>query len=90
MILSSKSAGPAKETVARIVRESISSILPNLSMEAISGDKSLKDHGADSVDRVEIILSIMNRLGIAEPMSNFSNIANIDELVDYLCRAQQA
>lgn len=90
MILSSKSAGPAKETVARIVRESISSILPNLSMEAISGDKSLKDHGADSVDRVEIILSILNRLGIDEPMSNFSNIANIDELVDYLCRAQQA
>lgn len=90
MIPSSKSAGPAKETVARIVRESISSILPNLSMEAISGDKSLKDHGADSVDRVEIILSIMNRLGIDEPMSNFSNIANIDELVHYLCRAQQA
>jgi len=43
-------------------------------VEAIAGDKSLKDHGADSVDRVEIILSIMNRLGIDEPMSNFSGI----------------
>jgi len=78
-----------KETVARVVRETISSILPNLPVEAIAGDKSLKDHGADSVDRVEIILSIMNRLGIDEPMSNFSGIPNIDELVDYLCRARQ-
>jgi polyketide biosynthesis acyl carrier protein len=86
MILSSESE---KVTISRIVRETISSILPNLAAEAISGTKSLKDHGADSVDRVEIILSIMNRLGIDEPMSNFSNIPNIDALVDYLCRARQ-
>jgi polyketide biosynthesis acyl carrier protein len=86
MILSPESG---KETVARIVRETISSILPNLPVEAVSGNRSLKDHGADSVDRVEIILSIMNRLGIDEPMSNFSNIPNIDGLVDYLCRARQ-
>jgi polyketide biosynthesis acyl carrier protein len=79
-----------KETVTRIVREAISSILPNLPVDAISGKKSLKDHGADSVDRVEIILSVMNRLRIDEPMSNFSNIPNIDALVEYLCRARQA
>jgi polyketide biosynthesis acyl carrier protein len=84
MILSSESA---KETVARIVRETISSILPNLPAEDVSGNRSLADHGADSVDRVEIILTIMNRLGIDEPMSNFSNISSIDKLVDYLCRA---
>lgn len=78
-----------KQMVERIVRETISSILPGLPAEDIAGDKSLKDHGADSVDRVEIILSIMNRLGIDEPMSNFSSIPNINELVDYLCRARQ-
>jgi polyketide biosynthesis acyl carrier protein len=77
-----------KETIARIVREAISSIVPNLPAQDISSNKSLADHGADSVDRVEIILSIMSRLGMDEPMSNFSNIPNIDELVDYLCKAQ--
>jgi len=85
MISSSESA---KDRVARVVRESICAMLPNLPVEAVSGGKSLKDHGADSVDRVEIILSIMDRLGIDEPMSNFSNISNIDELVEYLCRAR--
>jgi polyketide biosynthesis acyl carrier protein len=85
MILSPEST---KETIARVVRETISSILPNLPAEAIASNKSLKDHGADSVDRVEIILSIMNRLGIDEPISNFSSIPNIDALVVYLCRAQ--
>jgi polyketide biosynthesis acyl carrier protein len=78
-----------KETVNRVVRETISSILPNVPAETISGAKSLKDLGADSVDRVEIILSIMSRLSIDEPMSNFSSIPNIDALVEYLCRARQ-
>jgi len=85
MIVSTESN---RETVSRIVRETISSILPHLPMEAISGAKSLQDHGADSVDRVEIIINIMNRLGMHEPMSNFSSIPNIDELVNYLCKAQ--
>ena len=86
MIVSTESG---KDTVAQVVRETISSILPNLPANAISGDKSLKDHGADSVDRVEIILTIMKKLNLDEPMSNFSSIPNIDELVDYLCRARQ-
>jgi polyketide biosynthesis acyl carrier protein len=86
MILPAESA---KETIAQMVRQTICSILPNLPPQAVSGDKSLKDHGADSVDRVEIILSIMNGLGLNEPMSNFSNISSIDELVDYLWRARR-
>jgi polyketide biosynthesis acyl carrier protein len=86
MILASELA---KETIERIVREAISSILPNLPAKAVSGNRSLKDQGADSVDRVEIILSIMNRVGVDEPMSNFSSISTVDELVDYLCRARQ-
>lgn len=82
------SAETQKETVARIVREAISSILPGLPAEEIQGGKSLAEHGADSVDRVEILLTVMGRLGMDEPMSNFSSIPNIDALVDYLCRAQ--
>lgn len=80
---------PNQERVARIVRETICSILPNLQAEQIVGSLSLANHGADSVDRVEILLSIMNHLGIDEPMSTFSSIPNIDELVNYLCRAQR-
>jgi polyketide biosynthesis acyl carrier protein len=80
---------PNQEGVARVVRETICSILPNLRAEEIVGSLSLANHGADSVDRVEILLSIMNRLGIDEPMSNFSSIPNIDELVNYLYRAQK-
>jgi polyketide biosynthesis acyl carrier protein len=86
MILSSETQ---KETIAQVLRETISSILPSLPAEAIAGNRSLKDHGADSVDRVEIILSIMNRLGIVEPMSSFSNISTIDDMVDYLCGARR-
>jgi polyketide biosynthesis acyl carrier protein len=83
------STATARENIERLVREVIASILPHVPAESVSGDKSLKDHGADSVDRVEIIVSIMNRLGIDEPMSNFNNIPNINELVNYLWKAQR-
>lgn len=84
------SAVSDKDAVGRIVREAISSILPGLPVEDIAGNKSLRDLGADSVDRVEIILSVIRVLGVEEPMSNFSQIPNIDALVDYLWKVKQA
>jgi polyketide biosynthesis acyl carrier protein len=74
-----------RNTIAGVVREAISSILPNLPPELISGQTGLIDYGADSVDRVEIILSILKRLGLNAPMSSFSNIPTIDGLVNHLC-----
>ncbi len=79
----------AKESTALVVRETISAILPNLPAHAVPGNKSLKDIGADSVDRVEILLMLMDRLGIREPLSTFSNIPTIDDLIDYLHGAQR-
>lgn len=83
------SADYEREIVTRVVRQAIAKVLPYLVIEDISGDRSLKDHGADSVDRIEIILSIMSQLGIDEPVSNFSNIPNVDSLVDYLCKVRR-
>lgn len=77
-----------KEEVVRAVREAILSILPAVPVAAITGDKHIKDLGADSVDRVEIILSILDRLHLDEPMSSFSDIPDIDRLVDFLCRVK--
>ncbi|RKT17078.1 polyketide biosynthesis acyl carrier protein [Streptomyces sp. 1114.5] len=72
---------------AALVREVVGQILPGLSPEEITGDKHLKQLGADSVDRVEIILGLMDRLRVDEPMSSFSDLRDIDALIDFLVRA---
>ncbi|MFI6482513.1 phosphopantetheine-binding protein [Nonomuraea sp. NPDC050663] len=71
----------AREKVWSAVREGITDILPGARIE---GDLHLRDLGADSVDRVEIILGVLDRLGVQEPLSSFSEIPNIDALVDFL------
>ena len=78
-----------RDEITRVVHEVMFSILPTLRGQTIAGDKSLEEYGADSVDRVEIILAILNRLGARKPLSAFSSLADINEMVDYLCEMNQ-
>ncbi|MFC8870535.1 phosphopantetheine-binding protein [Streptomyces sp. NPDC057148] len=68
----------------RIVHDTITAILPGVPREEIRGDRHLKDLGADSVDRVEILLSLVERLGVTEPLSRFSDVPDVDALIDLL------
>jgi len=70
-----------REDVESVVHKEITQILPKAE---IRGDVHLRDLGADSVDRVEIILAILDRLALPLPLSDFSDIPTIDALVDFL------
>ncbi|MEO8033559.1 MAG: phosphopantetheine-binding protein [Acidobacteriota bacterium] len=74
----------SREGVELVVREVITSILPSVPADAITGNKHLRDLGADSVDRVEIILMLLERLHLDEPMSSFGLLPNIDTLTTFL------
>jgi polyketide biosynthesis acyl carrier protein len=74
----------SRESIDRVVREVITAILPSVPADEIAGNKHLRDLGADSVDRVEIILMLLDRLGIDESMSSFSKVSDIDGLVTLL------
>ncbi|CQR60405.1 Hypothetical Protein sle_09420 [Streptomyces leeuwenhoekii] len=76
-----------RRRVEEALRRAIGAILPTVPPELVTGDKHLRDLGADSVDRIEIILDVTARLGVDEPMSSFSDIPDIDALVDRLSRA---
>lgn len=71
--------------IAALVRDTITRVLPSIPESAIRGDRHLRDLGADSVDRVEIILTLLDRLQINEPMSSFSRLPDVDALVTFLC-----
>ena len=76
--------------MADLVRDTVARILPGVPRGDMTGDRHLKDLGADSVDRVEIILALIERLGLDEPMSSFSELPDLDALVDFLVAKEEA
>ncbi|MEU8891944.1 acyl carrier protein [Streptomyces sp. NPDC048442] len=73
-----------REDIEKLVHDTIASILPGLPAGAIDSGRHLKELGADSVDRVEIIMALIDHLGIEADMSRFSEIPSVDGLVQFL------
>lgn len=74
----------SREAIERVVREVVAVVLPSVPPDAVTGNRHLRELGADSVDRVEIILMLLERLHLDEPMSTFSAVPSIDALVAVL------
>lgn len=73
-----------REAIAHLVVEVVTEILPTVPAASVAGHRHLKDLGADSVDRVEIIVSLLDRLALREPLSAFASLPNIDAVIDVL------
>lgn len=78
------SSSPGDLSVAQVIRDVICEILPDVDSADITGKKTLQELGADSVERVEIFLSIMDRLSCTEPLARVAKLPNIESLTDYL------
>jgi polyketide biosynthesis acyl carrier protein len=78
---------PARSEARRILYEVITDILPGVQLDEIDPSQHLKDLGADSVDRVEIITIAVERLGVRKPASAFSATRDISTLLDRLTAA---
>ncbi|SNY24450.1 acyl carrier protein [Paractinoplanes atraurantiacus] len=63
----------------------VAEVLPGVPVELIGGDRHLRDLGADSVERVEIIVAVLDRLGLDEPLSSFTDLPHVEAMVDFLC-----
>lgn len=73
-----------RERIAAAVTAVVTEILPAVPATVIAGDRDLESLGADSVERVEIVLALRDRLGISEPLSSFNDVPDLDRLVDLL------
>jgi len=75
---------PTRADIARAVVESVTEILPAVPADEVIGHRHLKELGADSVDRVEIILTLLDRIGVELPLSRFADLPNLDAVIDLL------
>ena len=73
-----------KEHVFEVVKNVISEILPGVKSELISNEKSLKELGANSIDRMEVVTMSMEELGLKIPLMSFAEVSNIEGLVEVL------
>lgn len=79
-----------REKTRLLVHDVIFSILPALREKGIDESRHLKELGADSVDRVEIIMSLLQQFNLQSPMSAFSDVANVAGLIDLLSEMMEA
>ena len=74
-----------KEQIFNVIKDVIIEVLGDeIDKSLITMDISLKDLGANSIDRVDILLMSMERMNIKIKMMEFSNITNINGIVELL------
>ncbi|MEO8963660.1 MAG: acyl carrier protein [Gammaproteobacteria bacterium] len=64
------------------LKENILEVLPNFSSLTMTETDSLKELGANSIDRAEIIMLTMSQLKLKIPLVTFATAKNIGELLD--------
>lgn len=69
--------GDTREQVYEVLLE----IMPALGRAGIDETRHLKYLGADSVDRVEIIMALINRFSLRVGMSVFSDVPDVGALI---------
>ncbi len=74
----------SKEHVFEVVKKVIMEILFDVEPDKISIDKNLKELGANSIDRMEVVTTSMEKLGLKLPLMSFAQVSDIEGLVDVL------
>ncbi len=73
-----------KEDIFELIALHTSKVIPKLKNHMFQPEDSLKDLGANSLDRSEIIEMVMESLSLQIPRVNVFGAKNIGELADIL------
>ncbi|OYO76132.1 polyketide biosynthesis acyl carrier protein [Lachnotalea glycerini] len=74
-----------REEVFEKLSEIMIEYIPELNGVTFTMEDSLHELGANSVDRMDIIVDIMEELGVKVSITKFANAKNIKEIIDILC-----
>jgi polyketide biosynthesis acyl carrier protein len=75
---------PSRQEVFDLVIEHVRNVLPDLDGVDVQPTDSLRDLGANSMDRAEIVMSVMDALSLSIPRVELFGPKNVGELVDLL------
>lgn len=70
--------------IAEIIIAEIRETVPELADQPITVRESMAELGVDSIERSEVIMAVMEQLGLKIPMVQLHGPKNIGELADLL------
>jgi len=73
-----------KDQILAVIEEILRDILPELESTPIDPRHSMKDLGANSIDRADVVLEAMETLKVSFPLNELAGVDNIQGLVDFL------
>ncbi|BAP56491.1 acyl carrier protein [Thioploca ingrica] len=73
-----------KDEIFQIIKKNTLEVLPKVAPEMITIDQQLKNLGANSIDRMEIVTLTMEDLNIQIPAVELGKTYNLQSLVDLL------
>lgn len=79
-----------RDDIFRVLKMAIREVLFELSDEQIVTSASLRELGANSIDRAEIVVQTIAQLKLKMSLVEFASARNIGELVDVLYSRQEA
>ncbi len=77
-----------REKIFEVITNNIIRVLNDISPESITIEKRLKDLGADSIDRVEIMSMTVENMGLKMPLVELGRAKDITGLVEILYEKQ--
>ena len=72
-----------KNEVFEVIKQKIVKVLPGISKEQVDIGKSLSELGANSIDRMEVVVLSMESIGIKFPLVELAEIKNLEGLVEF-------
>lgn len=71
-----------KEAIVNVITGHACVVVPKLEDYQFQADDSLRDLGANSIDRSEIIMMTLETLSLRTPLIDFAEAENIQELAE--------
>ena len=75
-----------QQEIFNIIKANTIKILPDVRPEDVNIEGSLTDLGANSIDRVEIVMYSLQELGLKIPTPELHGLKNLRAVVDLFCR----
>ncbi len=71
-----------KTAIVEIIKRNLVENLHDVDADKIEATSSMRDHGANSLDIIEVVSATMRELEIRVPRSELTQVENIDQLAD--------
>lgn len=73
-----------EQEIFAVLRRHLLDVLPDLDEGRIQLDRSMKDLGANSIDRMDVVIGVQDELGVNVPAAAMKDVHDLRSLVTAL------